>query len=137
MFRGFHATNAGRGRTTYAFRWLFRGPTAATFEASRSRLSFRGLFPAVPAGSALAADLHGVVAARADRDQPAHKRVDRRRLQLASTLRSGAWSLDVTVRGANHEYAVRAALAVINDLYLTLLERYPEYLIEHFGLSPE
>lgn len=137
MFRGFHATDAGRGRTTYAFRWLFRRPMTATFDAARSRLCFRGLFPDVPAGSALAADLHGVVAARSDRDQPAHKRVDRRRLLLTSDLRRGAWSLDVTVRGANHAYAVRTALAVINDLYLTLLERYPEYLIEHFGLSPE
>ena len=137
VFRGFHATQAGRGRTTYAFRWLFRQPMAATFHRSRARLDFRGLFPDVPAGSAMAADLHGVVAARADRGQPAHKRVDRRRLRLASDLRRGAWSLNVTVRGANHAYAVRTALAVINDLYLTLLERYPEYLIEQFGLSPE
>lgn len=137
MFRGFHATDVGRGRTAYAFRWLFRRPMAATFDAAGSRLSFRALFPEVPAGSAMAADLHSVVAARAERDQPAHKRVDRRRLRLTSSLRRGAWSLDVTVRGANHEYAVRTALAVVNDLYLTLLERYPEYLIEHFGLSPE
>ncbi len=109
----------------------------AMFDASRAQLSFRRLFPRVVAGSAMAADLRGVVAARADRDQPAHKRVDRRRLRLSSNLRRGAWSLEVTVRGANHAYAVRTALGVINDLYLTLLERHPEYLIEHFGLSPE
>ena len=137
MFRGFHATDAGRRRTSYAFRWLFRQPTGAMFNASRAQLSFRGLFPRVVAGSAMAAELHGVVAARADRHQPAHKRVDRRRLRLSSELRRGAWSLEVTVRGSNHAYGVRTALGVINDLYLTLLERYPEYLIEHFGLSPE
>lgn len=137
MFRGFHATTAGRGRTTYAFRWLFRRPLEATFDATRSRLSFRDLFPHVAAGSDMAADLHGAVASRGNRDQPAHKRTDRRRLQLACSLRRGAWSLDVTVRGANHAYAVRTALAVINDAYLALLERHPEYLIEHFGLSPE
>lgn len=85
----------------------------------------------------MAADLRGVVATRCDRDQPAHKRVDRRRLQLSSSLRRDAWSLEVTVRGANHAYAVRTALAIVNDVYLTLLERYPEYLVEHFGLSPE
>ncbi len=54
-----------------------------------------------------------------------------------SYLHRGAWSIEVTLRGADHAYAVRTAHGVINDLYLTLLERHPEYLIEHFGLSPE
>ena len=41
------------------------------------------------------------------------------------------------MRGRHHQYAVKAALNLINDLFLLLHEAYPEYLVEHFGLSTE
>jgi hypothetical protein len=137
VFRGFHATPAGRGGAEYEFLWLLRRPMRAAFDAPRARLTYRALFPGVRAGSPMAADLQGVVAARTGRRRPAHQRIDGRRLRLTSRLHRGDWSLEVTIRGANHAHGVRATLGVVNELYLTLLERYPDYLVERFGLSPE
>jgi hypothetical protein len=41
------------------------------------------------------------------------------------------------VRGSNHAYAVKTALNLINEMFVTLQEHHPDYLIEHFGLSAE
>ena len=67
----------------------------------------------------------------------AHKRLDARRATVASSLRGNDWSLTMKVRGSNYEYATRAALNLVNELFLLLHERYPDYLIERFGLSAE
>jgi hypothetical protein len=137
VFRGFRATAAPPGRIAYQFQWLLRRPTHATFEARRSVLKFDALFPAVDPKSPLAVDLRMIVASRSTRTQPSHKRVDARRATLSSAVRGGTWSLTVAIRGSNHEYAVKAALNVINEIFVMLQERHPEYLIEQFGMSME
>lgn len=137
VFRGFRATAGSRGRIEYQFLWLMRRPTQAVFDARRGVLTFPALFPHVTAGSAMARELAATVSTRSRKDQPAHKRLDARRVRLVTRLRRGDWSLTLEVRGANHEYAVRHALNLINDLFLTLHAGYPEYLVEHFGLSTE
>jgi hypothetical protein len=137
VFRGFHATAVARGGVAYDILWLFRRPVRAVFDPARQRLAFPALFPGVTAESALAAALDGVVGGRRSREQPAHKRIDQRRLRLSATRRGGNWSLAVDIRGANHVLGVRTALAVVNELYVTLLEYHPDYLIDRFGLSPE
>jgi len=38
---------------------------------------------------------------------------------------------------SHHAYAVQRGLNLVNQLFLFLQERYPEYLIEHFGLPAE
>lgn len=137
MFRGFRAEPGTRGRVEYRFIWLLRRPMHAVFDARRGVLTFPALFPGVDASSAMAAELRSIVAARSDRTVPVHKRLDARRVRLSSVVRGGGWSLALQIRGANHEYAVRAALNLINELFVALHDRYPDYLIERFGLSAE
>lgn len=136
VFRGFRATPGARGRIEYQFLWLLRRPMRAHYDAVRGVLAFPALFPSVEMPG-MSAELKGLVADRSLRDQPAHKRMDARRARLASAVRKGDWSLTVTIRGANHDYAVRGALNVINELFLALHQSYPEYLVQHFGLSTE
>jgi len=137
VFRGFRAAPGTRGRIDYTFMWLLRRPMAATFDPRRGVLTFQALFPHVKSGSPLGAELNALVASRTRRDQPAHKRLDARRAQVRGGVRQGAWSLAFDIRGANHDYTVRHALNLINELYLALHSHYPEYLVEHFGLSTE
>ena len=136
VFRGFHAVPGPRGRVDYVFLWLLRRPMTATFDPRRRVLVFPALFPAVNT-PAMAVELKDLVTQRATKDQPAHKRIDGRRARITCALRKGTWSLTVTIRGANHDYAVRGALNLINELFLALQTSYPEYLVEHFGLSTE
>jgi len=126
-----------RGRVEYEFVWLLGRPMRAVLDPAAGTLSFPALFPAVKAGSPMVRALAEVVASRTARDLPAHKRMDARRARVSSAVRRGTWTLAVTIRGRNHEYAVRGALNLINELFLVLHERWPEYLIERFGLSPE
>jgi hypothetical protein len=107
------------------------------FDAHRGVLTFPALLPHVDSASALAADLRHILASRSGRQQPAHKRVDARRARLSGGVRYDNWSLAVHIRGANHEYAVRLVLNVINETFVVLQDKYPEYLAEHFGLSTE
>jgi len=137
VFQGFHATPVARGRVEYVFHWRLRRPTRATFDRPRNVLSFPGLFPGLRVGSDMARALDEVVEARQRRTTPAHKRLDGRLASLAAAVRRGDWGLTVSIRGANHEYAVRHALSLVNELFLLLQERYPEYLIARFGLSAE
>jgi hypothetical protein len=132
VFRGFRAVTRG-GRTEYEFRWLTRRPVRAVLRANR--LTFPALFPALDA--AAASELAALVASRTARGQPAHKRVDARRARLDLTRRRGHVSLAVEFRGHNAGYGVRAVLNLINELFVALHERHPEYLIEQFGVSAE
>ena len=136
VFRGFRAVPGSRGRVDYVFLWLLRRPMTATFDPRRRVLVFPALFPSVNT-RAMAVELKDLVTQRSTKDQPAHKRIDGRRARITCALRKGTWSLSVEIRGANHDYAVRHALNVINELFLALQTSYPEYLVEHFGLSTE
>jgi hypothetical protein len=136
VFRGFNVTRHD-GRREYRFTWLTRRPTTIEYDLAARALTFRGLFPAVRSRPQMVSALHALVANRASRELPSHKRLDRRRAILASSVRKGDWSLKATIRGANDEYATRLALNLVNELFLLLHENYPDYLIEEFGISGE
>ena len=108
---------------------------SAVFDSRTRTLTFPSLLPAIDTPAA--ADLKAVIAARGHRDQPAHKRIDARRARLTGAVRRGDLWITVKIRGSNHEYAVKHALSVINELFVTLHEQRPDYLIEKFGLSAE
>lgn len=108
---------------------------SAVFDARTRTLRFPALFPGIDNTSA--AGLRDVIAARSGRDQPAHKRLDARRARITGAMRRGDFGLTIAIRGRNHEYAVRHALNVINEMFVMLHEHRPEYLIERFGMSAE
>ena len=135
VFRGFRATPAARARVTYQFAWLTRRLVDAVFDPRTNKLTFPALLPALD--KAAAADVAAVIGSLARRDTPTHKRLDARRARITGAIRRGAFTLSVGIRGANHEYAVKAALNLINEIFVTLQERHPGYLIEQFGMSTE
>ena len=134
MFRGFRASPAVRGRVAYEFFWLTRKPMHATFDR-RGILSFPALLPQAP--PPIVREMKATVAARSTAAVPAHKRIDARRARLACTIRTGGVWLSVEVRGKNHDYAVSKTLNLVNDMFVALHEAYPDYLVQHFGISQE
>jgi len=135
VFRGFRAAPGARGRVEYRFLWLTRQPMSAVFDTRGRSLRFPALFPGID--KAAAAEVRAMVASRTHRDQPDHKRLDSRRARIAGTVRKGDFWLTVDIRGRNHDYAVTKALNLINELFVALHERHPEYLVERFGISTE
>jgi hypothetical protein len=137
VFRGFSVSSGPRGRFDYRFTWITRQPMSVIFDPKAGVISFPRLFPDATSRGAMVADLRALVAGRTARGLPAHKRIDLRRARLTTRLHAGSWDLAVTVRGSNHEYATRFAINMINELFLLLQERYPDYLVEQFGFSAE
>ena len=103
----------------------------------RGVLTFPSLLPQVSGHPGLTPELKRLVAERSTRAVPAHKRIDARRARLTAAIRRGDFSIAIAIRGANHEYAVKQALNLVNELFVGMHERHPEYLVEHFGLSTE
>ena len=137
VFRGFHATPRAGGGYDYTFRWLSPRALTLRYDPGRSTLTFRSLFPDVRARSPLAADLRAVVGERVSRRVPPHKRLDGRRVRVSGEVRRGSFALAMRIRAGDEAYAVSQLLSLVNDLFLVLQERYPEYLVTHLGLSPE
>jgi hypothetical protein len=100
-------------------------------------LTFAALFPGAGASKEMSGGLRALAGSRGGNDQPAHKRIDARRARVTTTMRQGDLSVAIQIRGANHPYAVRRVLNLINELFLSLHDEYPDYLIERFGLSTE
>jgi hypothetical protein len=137
VFRGLNVDERSGGRIDCEFVWLLGRPMKLSYDARRRRLTFPALFPGVEPGSTIAGRLRAAIDARSTPEVPAHKRVDRRRARMTCTVAGSGLSLAIDVRGANHEYVVRRALNMINDLFLLLHETYPDYLVQRFGLSSE
>ena len=136
VFRGFSVTQE-RGRRIFRFLWLTRQAMTLTYDPPTAVLSFAKLFPGVDPTSALLGELKTIVRERTTRAVPEHKRIDGRRVRLSVTVRQGAASLNLGVRGKHHAYAVQRALNLVNDLFLALHASYPDYLIDQFGVSSE
>ncbi len=107
----------------------------AVFDPAARRLTFPALLPQIDRQAA--ERMKAVIDQRTARHQPEHKRVDGRRAKIGSAIRNGDLSMAMDIRGKHHEYAVSKALNLINDLFVTLQEHHPEYLIERFGFSTE
>ncbi len=137
VFSGFSSHARARGREEFAFTWLTRAPMRLSYDARSSRLRFIDLWPRVGCYPGLAADLKRAVHEHQSAAVPEHRRIDGRRVRLASALRDGSFSLVLTVRGAHQAYAVQRGLNLVNQLFLLLQANYPEYLIECFGFSAE
>ena len=101
----------------------------------RGRLTFPALLP--QASPAIVAELKAMVAARSTHAVPDHKRIDARRARLTCAVRNRDFSLSVQLRGRNHEYGVRKTLNLVNEMFVALHDRHPEYLVQHFGISQE
>jgi len=137
VFRGLSVAAKSGGRYEYGFHWLMQRRFTLTFDPKRRALMFRQLFPDVGARSPMLAALKRAVDQRTTRQVPAHKRFDGRRIRATAALQRGSVSLEMEVRGSQYAYAVRHLLNLVNELFLELQERHPQYLIERFGFSTE
>lgn len=137
VFRGFRVDGGAGGRTDYFFTWLTRTPMRLRYDPLRHQLRFVDLLPRVSSYPGLPEDLRRLVLEHQSRAVPEHRRIDGRRVKLATAVRAGNFSLTLSVRGAHAAYAVQRGVNLVNQLFLLLQARYPEYLIQCFGFSQE
>lgn len=137
VFRGLRVEAGPGGRRDYFFTWLTRTPMRLRYEPAKRELRFVDLLPRVSAYPGLAGDLRELVLEHQSSAVPEHRRIDGRRVKLATAVRAGHFSVTLRLRGAQEAYAVQRGVNLVNQLFLLLQANYPEYLIQCFGFSPE
>ena len=137
VFRGFRVETASGGRSDYFFTWLTRTPMRLRYEPAKRELRFVDLLPHVSSYPGLTADLRRLVLEHQSSAVPEHRRIDGRRVRLATAVRAGHFSVTLRLRGAQEAYAVQRGVNLVNQLFLLLQANYPEYLIQCFGFSQE
>lgn len=108
-----------------------------TFETKTGRLTFRNLLPNVVHGSAMEAELKRFIASHSDRHRPPHRRTDPRRAEVSCTNRRGSISVTLRVKAGHYEYAVRAGVNLVNEIFNYLKESHAEYMWVNFDASQE
>lgn len=137
VFRGFSARTGRSGVQEFRFTWLTREPIVLRYDPRASSLLFKALLPGVARASPLLAEVQALVVSRSSRALPAHRRIDRRRVEVECAYRRGTLSLMLLIKGANRAYAVQKGVNLVHEIFVALQASYPEYLWDTFGLPAE
>ena len=138
VFRSLNDVSVSRGIYAFRFTWFAPHPFDLTYTPTTRRLVFRRLLPEISARSSLYKDLRAFVGGRSGDDLPAHRRIDRKRIQVSCLSRSRAVSIVMQLKPGNHyKYSVIKIINLVHEIFIMLHSRYPEYLWEHFDVSQE
>lgn len=133
VFRGFSEIKNGR----FQFVWAINHRMELSVDTEKHELRFKRLLPNVPAKSALYAELKSFIERRHDKELPEHRRIDRKRAEVSSSNRGGFVSVSLKVKNNQYAYGVKRIVNLAHELFLHLLERRPEYLMENFDVPQE
>lgn len=101
-------------------------------------MRFPLVLPGVPADSKMYLDLKEFIKARHSDEFPDHRRIDGRKAQVGSCVRSGNVSLTLTVRNGDYRYGARKLINLVHEIFLVFLaDGYYEYMVEAFDLDPD
>ena len=129
---------AAEGVTEFRFLWLTPVALRVTFDANRDTLTFQDLLPAMPRDSGLARELKDYIKGCTAEDRPEHRRLNPERLGVAFRNRRGNLSLIFRIQPGDHEYGVRKAVNLVNEIFLSFLALYhAPYMVKHFQASEE
>jgi hypothetical protein len=137
VFQGFSRGPTSRGKTSFQIVWHRGRVFELAFEARSGTLRLPELLTDIPTDSTMYEDLKGFIRARQAGDLPDHRRLDPRRVQIRTYNRGGDVLLVLSSLDGDCEYAVRKLVHLVNEIYLTFLAEYFDYLVETFDLDPD
>ena len=137
VFRGFAEESPWRGRHRFKFLWLSNSAFRLHYSPKSGEFVVRNLLPNVPVHSDVGKDLRGFLKGLTSLDVPEHRRIDQRRVEVRSYVRSGVFSIVVTAKKNQHGYAVRRVINLIQEVFVRLHTYFPEYMWENFDAPQE
>jgi hypothetical protein len=138
VFRGFSRGPVKNGRATFRMVWHRDRVFDFIFDANRGTMRFPLVLPDVPARSRMYLDLKAFIESRQSGALPDHRRIDSRKAQVGSYVRSGNVSLTLTVRNGDYQYGARKLINLVHEIFLVFLaDGYYEYTVEAFDLDPD
>jgi hypothetical protein len=138
VFRGFSRGPVKNGRAAFRMVWHRDRVFDLIFDANRGTMRFPLVLPGVPADSKMYLDLKEFIKARHSDELPEHRRIDGRKAQVRSYVRSGNVSLTLTVRNGDYQYGARKLINLVHEIFLVFLaDGYYEYMVDAFDLDPD
>lgn len=134
LLRNFEAS---RGGGDFQFTWLNHKPMHLRWTPSAQTIVFKDLAPNIPARSVMYRELRAFLKERTKDDLPAHRRVDPKEFELLCKNRDSTVSIGLKIIGETEEAGMRKLMLLIHEAFLFLHDRWPDYMQEEFGASPE
>ncbi len=135
VFRAFSCIAKSKDSIRYRMQWHKERSFGLTFDVPRQSLRFEAVLPKTSA--AMYEDFKRFVAERQSPELPKHRRIDPEEVRITCSRRNGDISVLVRARAGNLEYAVRALIGLVHEVYQVFLRdgRYYEYMIETFEVD--
>jgi len=139
IFAAFAAGPVRGSRQIFNVRWHYRRQYRVIFDAANGRLAFSELLPAIPAKSAMAAELREFVHRFSTDAVPDHRRVDPDKGRVTLSVRDGTAALAIVIRANHHDYCTRRLVHIAHEVFMVFLwdGPYYDYRCEHLGLNPD
>jgi hypothetical protein len=137
VFRGLDEVKTRNGKESFKFVWLGDRPLEFGIDTQRSLLTFKHLLPNVPSNSVLYSDLKRFLKRRADGDLPKHRRIDRKRAEVACVNRAGNVSIVLKVRNNQYAYGLNRLVNLVHEIFVQLNDSHPDYMCENFDVPQE
>ena len=137
VLRKFEERPARGGKIEFRFTWLLDQPFLVVLDIANSRIVLKDLLPHIPARSFLDKSIREFVAGRSEKTVPAHRRIDRSRLEVLCQNRKSALTFVFRVKRNQYGYAVPKVLNFCNELFGFLDMKHIQYLWDHFGVPEE
>jgi len=137
VFQGLREIESRSGRVTFSFRWLLGNEFSFVVVPKNQEIVARDLLPAIDNRGFVDRDLRRFVAGRTDLRLPEHRRLDADRVSLIYRNRKQTVSLVMRVQEGAYDYAVKALLGALNDLFTHLHLYHVDYLQRNFGVPEE
>ena len=137
VFAGVREARPRGAKHLFAFQWLLGAEIELNWDSTKRELVFEKLLPGVAYPSFLDRELRRFTVERSAQDLPPHRRVDPELAALQYSNRGGDGSIKLGLTQGDAEYALKAALTFINDLFTWLHLYHIDYLHQHFGVPEE
>ena len=118
VFRGFSRGPVKNGKAAFRVVWHRDRVFDFVFDANRGTMRFPLVLPGVPADSKMYSDLKEFIKSRQSGVLPDHRRIDAKKAQVGSYIRSGNVSLTLTVRNGDYQYGAQKLINLVNEIFL-------------------
>ena len=137
IFRGFSEVKSRNSKASFSFLWMTPRRLDFIVDTGKGTLTFKDLLPNVPSRSIIHGDIKRFLLERYDAGLPGHRRIDRRRAEIAWSNRRGAVSVSLKVKDQQYRYCLKKIVNLTHELFVYLADRYDDYMCENFDARQE
>ncbi|MBT4521203.1 MAG: hypothetical protein HOC23_14470 [Halieaceae bacterium] len=139
FFNRFSRLDDKKGLAHFSIGWHHDTVFEVFVDSSKQALRMPVVLPGVEKASDLDRDFRAFVKRCHSESIPAHRRIDRARVEIKPILRAGNMSLSTKVKNGDYDYAIDKLICLVHEVFKLFLKDglYYQYMIDRFGLNPD